>query len=445
MSHSSPLPNGIILENRYRIIKKLGEGGFGRTYLAEDINRFGERCVLKEFAPKVNNSQELKKAQELFQREAGVLYTLNHDQIPRFRELIQINSAGNDSIFLVQDYVEGPSYLTILTQGKRFSEAEVKQLLLNTLTVLEYLHNQNVIHRDISPDNLIQRQADEKPILIDFGAVKKMAATVTGIPLTVIGKKHYAPEEQMLRGQAFPASDLYALAVTVLALLTGEHCPKDLYDSHLAKWNWRGAVSVSDSFARVLDKMLAYKLCDRYQSAREVREALNDPSLNSSNPVISQTPTQENTPPNPILSQMATQVVAPANPNPSPPQPNRSLDFTPIKKAFKFIATAIFIAGITGVGAFSAVKWYLDNPIKMPEVSALNTTEEQRQKTIYQRVQTLGINEGQFYAEVDEIFYQRYPQLKNTRLTDKPEHQAYRKAWYEIAENLLNDVEQQKQ
>ena len=153
------LNSGDILNSRYRILHQLGHGGFGRTYLAEDINRFNEPCVLKEFAPQLQGSFALEKAEELFEREAGVLYRLQHPQIPRFRELFRYKHQGKGRLLLVQDYVEGQTYHTLVNnrsqQEMQFSETEISQLLDQLLPVLEYIHSMGVIHRDISPDNLI--------------------------------------------------------------------------------------------------------------------------------------------------------------------------------------------------------------------------------------------------------------------------------------------------
>ena len=126
---------GVVLANRYRVMNTLGQGGFGRTYLASDNNRFNELCVLKEFAPQVQTPEYLQKAQDLFEREAGVLYRLEHAQVPRFRELLQTHHNDRDYLLLVQDYVKGQTYRDLLSarqrQGITFSEAEVTQILLS--------------------------------------------------------------------------------------------------------------------------------------------------------------------------------------------------------------------------------------------------------------------------------------------------------------------------
>src|ERR671932_2454072 len=173
-----PLGAGHVLEKRYRIVSQLGQGGFGRTYLAEALQRFSDRCVLKEYAPQVQGAPELQKAKELFEREAGALHKLHHPQLPGFWELFQADMGGGvGCLFLVQDYIEGQTYFDLLKSGKRLSEAEVLQLLYQILPVLSYIHSKGVIHRDISPDNIILRNSDHLPVLIDFGCIKQVAAT----------------------------------------------------------------------------------------------------------------------------------------------------------------------------------------------------------------------------------------------------------------------------
>jgi len=249
---------GQILGDRYVIIRQIGQGGFGRTYLAADINRFQENCVLKEFSPQIQTPDLLQKAAELFQREASVLYKLQHSQIPRFRELLPINLQGKESLFLIQDYVDGETFNSLLThrqqRGLKFTETEIRQLLQQILPVLEYIHSLGVIHRDISPDNLILRNSDQLPVLIDFGGVKQVAVNVasqyyqTGSKTpspseTLLGKIGFAPPEQMQTGIVSAQSDLYALAATMLVLLTGKQ-PQELIDTYNLSWQWRREVSL---------------------------------------------------------------------------------------------------------------------------------------------------------------------------------------------------------
>ena len=304
---SNHLTGGIILGDRYRITKQIGRGGFGRTYLCEDINRYNEPCVLKEFAPQVQGTAFLTKAQELFEREAGVMYRLQHPQIPRFREMFRVNRGGVGQLFLVQDYVAGANYQQLLNQklqqGKTFTEIEITEFLTEILPVLGYIHALGVIHRDISPDNLISRSSDGLPVLIDFGGVKQLAvnAAIQYLPgtgsnndvPTRLGKVGYAPNEQIQRGTVLPHSDLYSLAATSLVLLTGRE-PPDLIEPQNFSWNWRAHISLSPNLARILDRMLQLRPHDRFESAQDVLTAIksgNVPNL-ANKPVPSSPPVQ---------------------------------------------------------------------------------------------------------------------------------------------------------
>ncbi|HEY9872693.1 MAG TPA: serine/threonine-protein kinase [Candidatus Obscuribacterales bacterium] len=443
MVNSLPLVAGLTLQNRYRIVRELGRGGFGRTYLAEDINQSNQHCVLKEFAPQVQGSNELQKAQELFERESGVLYKLQHPQIPRFLELLKVSIGSTESLFLVQEYVQGQTYLELLKsknqQGQRFSEAEVIQLLRQILPVLDYIHSQGVVHRDISPDNLIQRSSDKLPVLIDFGAVKQVAVTAVSLysrlrPPTRIGKEGYAPDEQMLRGKALPSSDLYALAVTVLVLLTGKE-PQELYDTSKATWHWRQELNVSPTLGIVLERMLAYRPRDRYQSAREVSLALE-----AGDPKFSQIRTVN------FVGRQPARINQSSGGNNNRtlvlPNPTQILHW----RHWKFAARSMGITLIVAIIASAFVKseitsWRPSISLPLPPGIPTRNTEQERQAKILQRVQALGISEAVFYRRIDKLFYEQHPELEKRNLTNKPEDANLRNQWYEIAEELLDKLE----
>lgn len=292
-----PIITDTVLQNRYKIIKILGQGGFGRTYLAEDQRRFNELCAIKELIPNATGTSAWEKAQELFSREAAILYQIKHPQIPQFREKFE----QDQRLFLVQDYVEGKTYYDLLEErkavGGAFTEAEVLRLMRSLLPVLDYIHGKGIIHRDISPDNIIMRESDKLPVLIDFGVVKELATRLRSrstTPETYVGKPGYSPSEQIQTGQAYPSSDLYALAVSTIVLLTGKETT-ELFDDNLLNWNWQRWVTVNPRFAQILNRMLSQKPGGRYQSAMEVSEALD--SLNQ--PTVAQ----------PDLSRMRTVAV----------------------------------------------------------------------------------------------------------------------------------------
>ncbi|MGB5595980.1 MAG: serine/threonine-protein kinase, partial [Crocosphaera sp.] len=223
------------VNDRFVILRQFGQGKLGRTYLAEDGHRFNETCILQEFAPDVHDPQALRKTEELFQRKAQLLYTLNHPQIPRFRELFFCQQQDKMSLFLVQDYVQGLTYGQLLqqrlSQGEVFTEVEVTKFLLDILPVLHYLHEKGIIHRDLTPDNIIRREVDKLPVLIDFGSVKQLSAIANTYfkqpqllttKIIQIGQPGYAPQEQIEKGLVSANSDLYGLAATAWVLLTGK-------------------------------------------------------------------------------------------------------------------------------------------------------------------------------------------------------------------------------
>jgi serine/threonine protein kinase len=284
---SSPLATETVLQGRYRLLRLLAEGGFARTYLAEDQGRFGERCVVKEFCPSANDASVFEKAKELFQREAQTLYQLEHPQVPQFRAMFAEGLDQTQRLFLVQDFVEGETYRTALRRRlqtqEHFSVQEVRQLLKQLLPVLSYIHSKGIIHRDITLENLMLRATDQAPVLIDFGVVKSVVTQLQQTNVmatgTAVGKFGFAPIEQLQSGRAYPSSDLYSLAVCCLVLLTGLE-PSQLFDDVAAVWHWKHHTSVSDGLATVLDKMLAHKPSDRYVTADEVFQALQSIPFN---------------------------------------------------------------------------------------------------------------------------------------------------------------------
>jgi serine/threonine-protein kinase len=272
------IASGTLVDNRYIIQRMLGQGGLGRTYLAYDTRRFNEPCVLKEFAPFGTGSNGIEKCRDLFKREAKILHQLEHAQIPCFLACFE----GEGRLFLVQEYVNGKTYSMLLQErrerGQTFSENEVVFWLKKLLPVLEYVHQHQVIHRDISPDNIMLPEGGNLPVLIDFGVGKQIARLneATNINqiafagnMSLVGKVGYSPREQISLGLCSPSSDIYALGVTALVLLTGRN-PSYLIDQYSLDWNWQVHTNISDGFARILDRMLADTPKARYQTTKEV-------------------------------------------------------------------------------------------------------------------------------------------------------------------------------
>ena len=277
----------LILVGRYLPSKLLGKGGFGAAFLARDRYTPGMRqCVVKQFQPSGDlNRQQLEVAQGLFAREAEVLEQLGrrHPQIPDlfafFPLSVPSQQPGKEDQFfyLVQEFIDGQNLEEELAAKGKFSEAEALEVLGEILNVLKFVHENHSIHRDIKPSN-IMRERSGRLFLLDFGAVKQQvsqgaAVTPTGRS-TGIYSMGFAPPEQMSGAQVYPSTDLYALAVTIINLLTGKD-PGELYDSYSNQWNWTDYAQVNDTLEAVLNRMLLPTPNQRFSSAQEVIDALN--------------------------------------------------------------------------------------------------------------------------------------------------------------------------
>lgn len=265
----------LLLKDRYRALRKLGQGGFGRTFLAcdEDIPS-KPKCVIKQLSISAFNNESAQKAKQLFQQEAIRLDQLGqHPQIPALLAYFEYNGL----LYVVQDWIEGQNLLEELRQKGAYTEAQIWQLLRELVPVLQFVHQRQVIHRDIKPANIMRRQSDRTPILIDFGIAKQIDRNTdqTG---TIVGSAEYIAPEQM-RGKALPASDIYSLGVMCIHLLTNLKSPLDLYNIVEDRWEWRDYLApgnpVSDRLGRILDKMLQTSLIHRFQSTDDLLAMIN--------------------------------------------------------------------------------------------------------------------------------------------------------------------------
>ncbi|AZB73695.1 serine/threonine-protein kinase [Synechococcus elongatus] len=268
----------LLLRDRYRVIKALGQGGFGATYLGQDLQLPGEPlCVIKQLLPQVQDPEMMLMARELFRREAKTLGRIgNHPQVPTLLDYFETPQG----FYLIQEYIRGKTLEQEVRERGLYSEAAVKQFLSELLPLLQYLHNQEVIHRDIKPANLLRRDIDGRLVLIDFGAVKDQVSQIKGgsgltaLTSFSVGTRGYAPPEQLAMRPVY-SSDIYSLGITCLFLMTGKG-PQELdYNPVSGELLWRQAVQISDAFATVLGKMLAASVRFRYQRAEQVMTALD--------------------------------------------------------------------------------------------------------------------------------------------------------------------------
>lgn len=302
----------LLLGDRYRTLKLIGQGGFGRTFLAMDegegvtaeleqpnsiqnlksssvaaqgtIQNPKSLCVIKQLLPR--SVSDPQRSIALFQQEAERLAELGqHPQIPRLLAHFEFETAQ----YLVQEYIEGRNLEEVLKQDGVWSERQVRDLLIDLLPVLQFIHQRQIIHRDIKPANIIRAVQRDRYVLVDFGAAK--TATVSGQTGTVIGSAGYVAPEQAM-GKAEFASDLYSLGVTCVHLLTGLH-PFDLYSISEDAWVWHQYLPrpVSGRLRRLLDKLLQKATSQRYHTAAEVWQDLGIASRSPASPVSPVSPT----------------------------------------------------------------------------------------------------------------------------------------------------------
>jgi serine/threonine-protein kinase len=266
-----------LFRDRYKIVKILGRGGFGITFLAKNAVLPGQPlCVIKQLCPKVTSAKSWEKACQRFEKEAKALGQLgSHPQIPMLLDYFEVYG----EFYLVQEYIRGYTLAREVRRNGPKNEVTVKQFLQEFLPVLQYLHQHHVIHRDIKPQNLLRCEDDQRFVLIDFGAVKEELINAgedssnKNATTNFVGTMGFAPPEQLSLHPVY-ASDIYALGVTCLYLLTGKAPLEFEYDPNTGEICWQKEVNVSDTFANILGKMVKISLRERFKTAHDVIRAL---------------------------------------------------------------------------------------------------------------------------------------------------------------------------
>jgi serine/threonine protein kinase, bacterial len=268
-----------LLNNRYQVIQVLGAGGFGETFLAEDTYMPSRRrCVIKQLKPISNDPKTYQVIQQRFEREAATLEYLGaaNDQIPQLYAYF----SENGLFYLVQEWVHGHTLTNVIQSQGQLQENTVREILLSLLSVLDYVHSKGIIHRDIKPDNIILREIDNKPVLIDFGAVKETIRTTinaAGHPTQslVIGTPGFMPSEQAI-GRPVYATDIYSLGLTAIYLLTGKY-PQELETHpHTGQVIWQQfAGGISPQLVMLLTQAIEPRMSDRFTTANKMLYALN--------------------------------------------------------------------------------------------------------------------------------------------------------------------------
>ena len=258
-----------MLNNRYQIIQKLGQGGFGTTYLAKNIQSSDSLCAIKQLNP---NHADIETAKKLFEREANTLLLLQEvPQVPQFIDYFE----ENNHYYIVEEYIEGTPVDSLL--GEKWNSQSIIIFLWDILSILQLLHQKNIIHRDIKPSNLIQREQDGKLTIIDFGAVKELKDVQYQMPGTCVASPGYAPPEQAM-GTPRLNSDIYALGTTAIQLLTQTH-PQDIIKDENDNVIWTTNLVAPKFLTDILNKMVKNNYQERYQSVAEILKAISNSKL----------------------------------------------------------------------------------------------------------------------------------------------------------------------
>ena len=342
---------GQLLAGHYRILQVLGEGGFGQTYITEDLHLPGNpKCVLKHLKPASTNTGVLEIARKLFDKEAIVLQQLgNHDRIPRLLAYFE----EDQEFYLVQEYVPGHPLSKELTPGTKWSERQVTELFQEVLDILVFIHGQGVIHRDIKPDNIMRRDSDRRLVLIDFGAIKQVrnqqVAHGQHTMTVAIGTPGYMPIEQA-SGNPRASSDIYSLGMLGIQALTGVNPYELAEDDRTGELKWEHLTVANPQLVAIIQRMTRYHFRDRYLTAAEALQAVNALVSGIAPPPV-ETRVQQTTQPQHGLESQATVVVGrssvPIAPTelPSqrtaPQQPSRGMGMFPIVVGMGTIAAAV--------------------------------------------------------------------------------------------------------
>ncbi|MEG5059536.1 tetratricopeptide repeat protein [Microcoleus sp. A2-C5] len=377
---------GITLGTRYSIIRHLGGGGFAQTYLAEDKQLPGNHlCVVKQLKPQATDPETLQIARRLFNTEAQVLHKLgNHDRIPQLFAYFE----ENQEFYLVQEFIEGHDLSQEITPASPGNAGGMKEdqvicILQEILEILDFVHQQNVIHRDVNPRNILRRNRDHKLVLIDFGAVKEITTQITNPQpknsLSVsIGTPGYMPSEQA-HGNPKLSSDIYATGAIAIQCLTGITPHQMAKDPNTEEIIWQDKASVSPEFAKILDRMVKYDFRQRYSSAGETLEAIKELKKSFSGTV-------------PVLPPVAAK---------KPHKPRRKLYFK-IGTIASLIGMSI-IASIYGVNTFNSVN---ATDLHNRGITLYNLSKFEEALAAYDRAITLRPDYAEVWQEKAKTLYE---------------------------------------
>ena len=407
-----------LLSNRYRLLRPLGKGGFGETFLAEDTHMpSGRSCVIKLLKPATQDPQVYELVKARFQREAAILEELGegNNQIPQLYAYF----AEGEQFYLVQQWIQGVTLGEKVQPNQGLGEEEVREILVSILPVLNYVHSKRIVHRDIKPENIILRSSDHKPVLIDFGAVKEAMGTVVNsqgntTSSIVIGTPGFMPSEQAA-GRPLYSSDLYSLGLVAIYLLSGQRPQILEMDSVTGEVLWQKYVThVSPGFAAVLDKAIRYHPRERFPTAMEMLDALENGETSFPPTIAYSPPTAQSSPPTQPISisqplSSPTVAVAPGAPETSLAQsPQVSVQSTPPEpkqNLFLSLFVAFFVLGGL-IGGSIVIGYMMTRSPENQPVNPLNSSSNQIQRPDPKKViedYYNYINNGQYRAAWERL------------------------------------------
>ncbi|MGK7874127.1 MAG: protein kinase [Xenococcaceae cyanobacterium] len=413
-----------LLNNRYRIIRNLGRGGFGETFLAEDTHMPSRRrCVIKQLKPVTNNPEVQQLVRERFQREAAILEDLGEGSLQIPKLYAYFSEAGQ--FYLIQEWIEGVTLTNRVQQQGKLGESSVKEILINILPVLDYVHSKRIVHRDIKPDNIMLRSWDGKPVLIDFGAVKETMGTVINSQgdttrSIVIGTPGFMPSEQAA-GRPVYSSDLYALGLVAIYLLTSKN-PQELdTDSGTGEIIWHQHVRhISPSLVAVLDKAIMSHPRDRFPTAQAMLEELQSEATQMNSTLPTSQPS--NHAPTIVLSSSTEQST-------QPPSPQNNVK--------NIIVGSLIAGGLIGASIFFGL-FLTRTPQPPPEeeitppISVSRPSPEQALTSYYTH-----INNGQYRKAWNQVS----PQLRTNIKLHPQGYISYTRWWKKVEQVEIIRVE----
>ncbi|MGC5198020.1 serine/threonine protein kinase, partial [Aphanothece microscopica] len=434
---------GQIIGERYRLEQCLSEGSQGSLWRARDQLAGDAPVALRRLGPELDQGRAL----ELWGRLQGVL----HPQVPRLGGSLRADAA----LWLVREWQGGRTYQEIVeVRGERqmvFGPGEVLLLLRQLLPVLAVLHGQDLVHGDLCPANLLRRDSDGLPVLLDYGLVVGGVAATPG----------FAPPELAQTRRPLPWMDLHALGVTALVLLSGDP-PARLLDPVTLSWRWPAALASEPDLHRTLQRLLSREPEQRFASATQALAAFQAlPMPESTGPVPRADRTVVLVPP-PVTAAAATP--APAQPVPPAPQPElpplhatvpartgRSRGEERDEAAEGGIWPVVMALVLSAVVGTALGWWWLsrgkqaapstpDAALQLP--SSLPPAEVDQRQQLLNRLRAMQVDRSWFLKLVDASLLAQFPERGGRLPSDSLEDAPLRKVWNELAEEWLARVEQ---